>query len=98
MASERLKGASEVFLEAVNENDREKLRDARDVLTAISDQADGEAADLAAVATRLLERDTAAVGFGECQEADPFAPAYIVIVDGRAFWRCQHDPSHDVPA
>lgn len=98
MTSKQFAGAAEVFQEAVDENDREKLRDTRDVLTEISERADDEAARLAEVATRLLESNASSVGAGECQEADPFAPAYIVIVNGRAFWRCQHHPSHDIPA
>ncbi len=46
--------------------------------------------------TRVLENNTGLAG--ECQEEDPFAPAYLVIRGGVALWRCQHNPSHEVPA
>jgi hypothetical protein len=98
MVGREFEAAAEDFRQAVDDNDREKLRDTREVLTAISQRADDEAAELAAAAKRLLESDAASMGAGECQEADPFAPAYIVIVEGKAVWRCQHNPPHNVPA
>ena len=93
----------ERFEAAVHTDDRAELTKVREQLLSLAaDQSTEEAfaepaRELASAAQRVAEGD--AVGAGECQEQDPFAPAYIVIENGHALWRCQHKPkSHDVPA
>ena len=98
MPSPEFEAAAERFAEAVEDNDRDELRTVRDELAHIAQQPELAAAELAAAATRLLEEESSAVGAGQCEEADPFAAAYITIMDGKAYWKCQHDPSHLVPA
>lgn len=75
--------------------DQGRLRDAVDDLAARGG-GDRDVQAFVAIADRVLTTDF--TGAGECQEEDPFAPAYIVMVGRRAYWRCQHDPSHDLPA
>lgn len=98
MPSAEFDAAAERFAGAVETNDRDELRVVRTALEEIARQPEPAAAELAAAATRLLEQESAVVGAGQCEEADPFAAAYITIMNGKAYWRCQHDETHLVPA
>lgn len=79
--------------------DREKVAYLRDQLNDLASAdlpSSREAAALAQGATDALEKASDFVV--ECTEEDPFAPAYISLENGRAYYRCSHDPSHSWPA
>jgi hypothetical protein len=93
---EAVESAKREVVEAIVEADLPRLREARERIRHIPDEVvDEQSIQLARAATHILENDT---GFAaECQEADPFRPAFVVLVHGRAMWRCQHEPPHEWP-